>query len=189
MVETTRIAELADRLGRLAHSLQFKEGLNPAQWEALRFLSRANRYSSSPGALAEFLGITKGTASQTLIALESKGYIQRGRCPNDRRSVAICITDAGRELLDRDPLLCLERATRELEIGQLCALAEGMEQLLRNIQRDQGKPEFGPCANCDHLKADAECGAGENKCRCALTNDFLSLEDQSKICVGYNSVA
>lgn len=189
MVETTRIAELADRLGRLAHSLQFTQGLNPAQWEALRFLNRANKYSCSPGALAEFLGVTKGTASQTLIALESKGYIQRGRCPNDRRSVAICVTDEGRALLNRDPLLCLEKATQSLEVGQLGALADGMEQLLRNVQREQGKPEFGPCLNCDHFRAECCDETDQITCRCALTQDFLTAEDQSKICVDFNPAA
>ncbi len=56
-----RIAELLDRVSRLARELQFVDGLNPAQWEALRFIARANRYSRSPGAFAEFIGTTKGT--------------------------------------------------------------------------------------------------------------------------------
>ena len=51
-----RVAELIDRLSRLTRELQYVDGLNPAQWEALRFLSRANKYSRTPGAVAQFLG-------------------------------------------------------------------------------------------------------------------------------------
>lgn len=58
-----RIVELVNRLGRAVHCMQFARGLNPAQWEALRFVVRANRYSRTPSALAGFLGTTKGTAS------------------------------------------------------------------------------------------------------------------------------
>ena len=66
MSECARIAALVDRLGRMAHGMQYASGLNPAQWEALRFIARANRYSRSPGAIARYLGTTRGTVSQTL---------------------------------------------------------------------------------------------------------------------------
>src|SRR5690606_124477 len=53
-----RVILLLDRLSRLSRELQFVDGLNPAQWEALRFVARANRYSRTPTALAEYLGST-----------------------------------------------------------------------------------------------------------------------------------
>ncbi len=43
MDKSVRAVELLDRMSRIAHGLQFALGLNPAQWEALRFLARANR--------------------------------------------------------------------------------------------------------------------------------------------------
>ena len=89
------LAELVDRLARIVHGLQFTSGLNPAQWEALRYIGQANKYSRSPGALADYLGTTKGTASQTVIALESKGYICRSKAPRDGRSVSITLRGAG----------------------------------------------------------------------------------------------
>lgn len=91
-----RVADLIERPGRLADTLQRSGGLVPAQWEALRYLSRANRYSRHPGALAAFLGATKGTVSQTVIALERKGLVVRSDDPRDRRSVQIDLTEAGR---------------------------------------------------------------------------------------------
>src|SRR3546814_7076019 len=62
-VMAQRVIVLLDRLSRLTRELQFVDGLNPAQWEALRFLATANKYSRSPTALAEYLGATKGTVS------------------------------------------------------------------------------------------------------------------------------
>ena len=66
-----------ERLARLMRAAEHDAGLNPAQWEALRYLSRAIRFSNSPGALTRYLGATKGTISQTVIALERKGFITK----------------------------------------------------------------------------------------------------------------
>ena len=66
-------AFLIDRLERLTRGRESGGGLNPAQWEALRFLSHANRFSRTPAALADYLGSTRGTISQTLIALQLNG--------------------------------------------------------------------------------------------------------------------
>jgi DNA-binding MarR family transcriptional regulator len=99
-----RIADLLDRLALHQRSRQQGDGLNPAQWEALRFLGRANRYSRNPTALTDFLGTTKGTVSQTLIALERKRLVTREPDRRDRRSIRIELTPAGRQLLGRDPM-------------------------------------------------------------------------------------
>src|SRR3546814_1620435 len=86
---TIRIADLLDRLGRYLRSREHAGDLNPVQWEALRYLAQANRYSVNPSALTEFLGSTKGTVSQTLIVLESKGLISRDADPGDRRQLRL----------------------------------------------------------------------------------------------------
>jgi DNA-binding MarR family transcriptional regulator len=70
---------------RLMRAGEHEGGLNPAQWEALRYLSRANRFSNSPIALTRFLGSTKGTISQTIEALERKGFITKGPRENEGR--------------------------------------------------------------------------------------------------------
>lgn len=187
MVDARRITELADRMGRLAHGLQFAGGLNPAQWQALRFLARANRYSCSPGALADYLGVTKGTASQTLIALETKGFISRSRCPTDRRSVAICVTDAGQDLLKQDPLQTFQTAARALGAEESSALADCMERLIRLVQNAQGLPEFGVCVECDNFRPECRGKSDEIHCRCAMTGDLLAPVEQNKICVGFKA--
>ncbi len=84
-----QLAHLLDRLGRAVHNLQFTDGLNPAQWGALRFISRAKPATCKPSALADYLCTTKGTISQTLKSLEIKGYIRKIAETKDRRVVRL----------------------------------------------------------------------------------------------------
>ena len=46
-IDSMEIAGPLERLSRLMRGGEHEAGLNPAQWEALRFLSRANRVSNS----------------------------------------------------------------------------------------------------------------------------------------------
>jgi len=188
MMDCQRIADLFDRLGRIIHGLQFSAGLNPAQWEALRYLARANRYSRTPGALADFLGTTKGTASQTVIALESKGFISRARAANDRRSVQIDLTESGLDLMDRDPTELIADAAAELLPAEREALVRVMGRLVKSVRGAQGFVEFGPCLDCTHHCAEAE-KDGAAGSRCALTGELLAAEDAARICVNFDSPA
>jgi DNA-binding MarR family transcriptional regulator len=97
------IAFVLERLARLMRSEEHAEGLNPAQWEGLRYLGRANRFSNSPGALTRYLGATKGTVSQTLMALERKGFIAKSSRPGEKRSITLRLTTRGESALARDP--------------------------------------------------------------------------------------
>ena len=184
-----RIALLVDRLGRLSRELQYVEGLNPAQWEALRYLARANRYSRTPGALAEFLCTTKGTVSQTLIALEQKGLVARQRNDTDRRQIDLELAETGRELAGRDPIVHLEQsaATMAAELG--APLVKGLSKLLHDLQQRHDVREFGVCADCTMLCVNTQPCVDTEKHRCGLTNDWLSASDQQKICADFKRTA
>ena len=181
----TDFCALVGRLGRFARGLQYGDGLNPAQWEALRFLARANRYSCNPSALAEFLGSTKGTVSQTLIALEGKGYLRRVRGFRDRRAVRLELTAAGEALLAGDPLVRLNAAAERLEPTLRAALIEGLGQILRNVERGEGCSEFGICVTCGAFLGDAAVGEPEGPNRCGLTGEPVSADEAGRICVSY----
>ncbi len=173
-----RVADLIERLGRLARSLQHVKGINPAQWEALRYLARANRYSRSPGALADFLGSTRGTVSQTLIALERKGLVGRRPSPRDGRGTAVRLTEAGRTLVAADPLGDLETAVGGLSPAAAEALAQGLGACLGEMRRRKGFRAFGTCPDCRNLR-----GAGADAPRlCALTGEQMSEADLAQIC-------
>ena len=170
----------------MAHGLQYASGLNPAQWEALRFIARANRYSRSPGAIARYLGTTRGTVSQTLIALEAKGYIRRLRCDADRRSLTVDLTDAGRALIENDPLCLVLKAADALDCEAQSRLADGLDGLARAVQTAKGMPEFGPCLDCVHF---CPSKAEDESCHCALTDEPIPAGETAKICVEFRSPA
>ena len=68
-------AELLLLVGRLVQAEGYDGELSPAQWMALRFFARANSFSRTPSAFAEFQATTRGTASQAIKALEAGGYL------------------------------------------------------------------------------------------------------------------
>jgi DNA-binding MarR family transcriptional regulator len=72
-------AELLLLVGRLVQAEGYDGELSPAQWMALRFFARANSFSRTPSAFAEFQATTRGTASQAIKALEAGGYLVRQR--------------------------------------------------------------------------------------------------------------
>ena len=74
---TDRLPDLLTRAARLIAGDGHQGGLKPVQWQALRYLESANRFSRTPGALAAWLGQTKGTVAQTLIARARKGLVTR----------------------------------------------------------------------------------------------------------------
>ena len=178
-----KIANLINRLGRSIHCRQFAQGLNPAQWESLRFLARANRYSRTPSALAEYLRTTKGTASQTLKSLEAKGYVRRVPVPSDRRAVRIDVTDAGHLVLRRDPLQCLDSSAAELG-GAIDAVSRFLARLAVTLENTSGKA-FGLCSECTYFCKNeaAETEGGPHKC--GLHEEPLSAIDATKICVSH----
>src|ERR1700693_2095839 len=103
-------AELLLLVGRLVQAEGYHGELSPAQWMALRFFARANQFSRNPSAFAEFQATTRGTASQAIKALEAVGYLVRQRSEADGRSVALRLTDKGKEAIARDPFEALVRA-------------------------------------------------------------------------------
>jgi DNA-binding MarR family transcriptional regulator len=189
MGPNSEISDLVARLGRIAHALQFSAGLNPAQWEALRYLGCANRYSRTPSALAAYLGTTKGTVSQTVIALETKGYVERNRNGADRRSVSLALTKSGHDLLENDPLHPLQEAGGALPAAEGDAMRNSMSLLVGLLTRTLGRCEFGICEECRHLhSADAE-GEVAALVRCGFTGESLSEVEFEQICVNFQPAA
>jgi len=179
-----QVAELIDRLSRLTRELQYVDNLNPAQWEALRFICRANKYSRTPGALAEFLGTTKGTTSQTLISLESKGFIRKVRSQTDRRVIQLELSEAGEDMVLRDPILKIQRMADALDPRTGAQIVQGLSRLLRDMQTEVGAKEFGFCAACDQYQG-TSCGSDPELSHCGLTGEPIDPSDLERICVNF----
>lgn len=179
-----RVIVLLDRLGRLTRELQFANGLNPAQWEALRFIAQANKFSRTPSALAEYLGATKGTVSQTLIALENKGLITRCKKTDDRRQVELCLTAEGQTMLGNDPMQTLERASSEIADELGAEMVKGLTRLLHDLQTRHQVADFGVCQDCSLFCVNAQ---SVDTGVCGNNGDSIDAVEKTKICVNYKT--
>jgi len=171
-----------ERLARLMRAREHDDGLNPAQWEALRFLSRANRFSNSPGALTRYLGATKGTVSQTLIALERKGYIARALREGGRKSISLSLTAKGVEALTRDPWADLARAAEDLGGKTKRRLQRGLAELLEHEIGRSGVASFGVCPTCRFFRERGRSDDAKGPHLCMAFEEALTEADTSRIC-------
>jgi DNA-binding MarR family transcriptional regulator len=127
------IAGLLERVGRLAHVSGYCAGLNPSQWAALRYFSRANSSQRTATGFARANGTTIGTATQTIAALVRKGYLTRIASTVDRRVTRLDLTPEGETLLVQDPLAGLVTAVAELPPEVCLALSGGLAELMRRL--------------------------------------------------------
>ena len=174
--------DLIERIGHLlraeARQAGAGHGLQPVQLQALAYFARANRYSDTPAALTDYLGVTKGTASQTLMVLEGMGLVSKREDREDRRVTRVQVTAKGRHLLDKlvpPALWCAANA--ELGAAATQRIEDELARLLRVLQQANQSRAFGVCNTCEHFLRE-----GGRKFRCGLTAEPLSSEESRLIC-------
>lgn len=172
-----------ERLARLIRQASRGEGLIPVQWETLRYLARANRLSNSPGALARYLGATKGTISQTVGRLEKKGLLSKFQRAGDVRSVALALTERARALLKNDPLLALAKDLDDLGNKTQRRMARGLGEILAKEVVRQKQPLFGTCPDCRFFREGGS-GAGDT---CMKDQAILSATEKSHLCIEHTT--
>lgn len=168
-----------ERLARLMRQAGHAESLNPVQWEALRYLLRANALSNTPGALARYLGSTKGTISQSLLALEKKGLVQKQVRGQDSRSVSLKLTPAGLAVLAKDQLLPLQADIDGLGTKTRKRFDRAIGSLLHGESLRQGEPSFGTCLTCRYYR---EMASG-TPAHCMKVNATVAQVETVLICV------
>ena len=180
------VAELVAQLSRIAYGDGFTEGLTPAQWTALRYFARANRFSRTVSAFAEFHATTRGTASQTVKSLVNNGYLTRRRSDRDRRSVSFELTETSRALLARDPFERLVAAAAELSNTSRQATCRGLDRMLRVLAEEQGRNAFGMCPNCKYLRTGVCCRSDLPEYQCDLVGEPLTETEIDQLCVNFS---
>jgi DNA-binding MarR family transcriptional regulator len=173
-----RVAELALQLGRAAYGESSAESLTPAQWMALRFFARANRFSRTISAFADFHSTTRGTASQTVKSLVERGYLTRTRSDRDGRSATFDLTEKSRRQLAADPFEAVVRAALALSPAQRSRTAAGLRGILQKLAVERDRPALGVCTACGHLAT-----AGERGFRCRLLHEPLAAGELDQLCV------
>jgi DNA-binding MarR family transcriptional regulator len=176
------LERLCNLLRSEAWSASAKVGLQPIHLQTLRYLAACNRYSDTPLAVAEFLGQTKGSVSQSLKLLAGKGLVAKRPDAADRRVVHLTPTSAALDLL---ALTTQEQRSRQavsaLDDAVRSALDAGLTELLRALQIAHGRRVFGVCSGCRFNERLAD------GYRCGLTGEPLSEDDVARICREYDA--
>ena len=181
-------AELLLLVGRLVQADGYDGELSPAQWMALRFFARANSFSRTPSAFAEFQATTRGTASQAIKALEAGGYLVRQRSQADGRSVTLRLTDKGHEVIARDPFEVLVRAVGTLNVQEQTAMRDALHQVLTTIAASGAHRRFGVCQDCVYLGGEMNAnsmGTRQLIPECLLFGAPIEPDDTGLLCVHF----
>jgi DNA-binding MarR family transcriptional regulator len=183
-----RLFTLLERLGNLTQAALRvagqAHGLQPVPLLVLSFLTKANRYSNTPAAVADYLGLSRAATSQTLTLLQERGLIERTQDEADRRVWRLGLTRAGRTLAGAAlPPASWSALHEALEASELVRLETDLERLLQSLQQGDGAVSFGVCRTCRHFLRE-----GEARFRCGLTQEPLATAQTVRICREHASV-
>lgn len=181
MHDTTTTFKLIERISNLVRSEERKKfaaiGLQPIHVQVLDYLATCNRFSDTPAAVAEFLGLTKGTVSQSIQVLERKNYLEKSQDAQDGRVVHLALSESGLKLLqDIKPMDVFEKAQQAVIEHGYDSLDAALSGLLAELQKANSAKSFGVCHSCVNFIEQ------DNHYVCNLTQLPLSQTDAKKIC-------
>jgi DNA-binding MarR family transcriptional regulator len=133
--------------------------LNPAQVE---ILLRVAAHPARAGALAEHLGVSAASVSDSISSLEAKGHVDRRPDPLDRRAQQIHPTKAGlaaAAALAAGPTP-LRASLDTLGSADEAALLRALTLLIRALQQARAIPVQRMCATCRHFRPRVHADAG-----------------------------
>lgn len=151
-------------------------GLLPVQLTILGYLRDANRYSNTQQALTDYLGLTKGTVSQSLKVMEERGWLVRQGDAVDRRCVRLELTATGNAMLATVVDDAWQQTAETLPAAEQAALSQLLTRLLAAWQHARQGKTFGVCHSCRHFRP------GQTTHQCGLTGEKLSDDDSARIC-------
>lgn len=173
--------KLIERISALLRSEERKKyaaiGLQPVHGQVLEYLAKCNKYSNTHAAVAEYLGLTKGTVSQTIQILERRHYLEKAADDIDGRVVHLTLTESGQALIDElKPLDIFKSAETKVSAHEFASIGEALSTTLQVLQKVNNSKSFGLCRSCRHFSVEA------NHYQCGLTQQPLDRSDTDKIC-------
>jgi len=126
-------------------------GLNPSQGDVLQRISRQPERAAN---LAQRLGVTQASLSDTISALVAKGLAERRPDPGDGRARRIEATGQGRALAAVMPDVPepLDAAIARLGDADRGALLRTLSLIIRSLQEAEAIPIQQMCLTCRHFR-------------------------------------
>lgn len=147
------IAKVALALRHHAVGQSAERDLSPTQAQILSTLA-GHSGGRTVGELADALGLTLPTVSESISALSQRGLVRKVRADDDRRRISVTLTARGRSQsrglrLWPDALL---EASEALDEGEKAVLVRTLVKLIRALQ-DRGEiPTSRMCVSCVHFR-------------------------------------
>lgn len=176
-----RISALLDRLTISLRALTRRAaadaGLQPVHLQILGYLSRCNRFSNTPIAVSEYLGIQKGTISQSVALLANKGYLVKENDSGDRRLVRLILTPEGRRLAaEEDRAPAARMALESMQPTHAYALEQQLQTLVMHLNSGPGVRSFGSCQTCKYVTREAD------GYKCGSMGERLEVSSLTEVC-------
>jgi len=180
-MSSKRVFDLIERIGGLlrndARRHAMPHELQPVHLQALDYLTRANRFSDTPLAVGEYLGLTKGNMSQRLNVLEKLGLLSKEADQSDGRVVHLRPTASGRRLLQEVyPPASWREMADSARSRSMRGLETGLTELLGALVAANDFRTFGQCKTCRFQQRKA------GHVYCGLLQVELEVEQTEKIC-------
>ncbi len=153
--------------------------LQMVHFQVLKYLSLCNKYSDSPAAITNYLGMTRGTISQTLILLEKRKLVEKIQDRTDKRVFHIQLLKKGFNILNSvKPTDLFKKAHIILKNNSSTVPTrdEIFVKALIGLQKANNSYSFGVCIMCKNFIYKS------TGYLCQLTQENLSIRDSEKIC-------
>ena len=132
----------------LGHRMRFMSGGRAGQGRLLHLLERESPITQRR--LMDQVGVRAGSLSEVLGKMEANGWIERAPSPEDRRSVEITLTPAGRAAAQSRPeeeggrFDCLTEEEKRTLLGLLEKLSAGWRARYPGMEEMHGHGPHGP---------------------------------------------
>lgn len=175
-----RIGEALARLAQVMRTDEWSRsrsiGLNPAQLAILEYLE------SRPGGqgvreIALRLGVSQPSVTDSVSALERKGFVSKLATPEDRRVVNVAITPEGRTLLEAAGNGgAVQAAAAALPAEEAGALLVSLVKIIRRMQETGTIPIQRMCVSCRYFQPYAHADA-DNPHHCQFVDAAFGDRD------------
>jgi DNA-binding MarR family transcriptional regulator len=161
-----RLHDGLERLASLQRLEQWQaaspQGLNPTQFAILRLLSRRGQ-GLRVKTVARELGLSQPTVTDSLLALERKGFVGRHGDPQDKRALLVQPTEDGRKALAtvQEQMPHVEAALASLSRKEQAALLHIIIKMIRALLQDEAMPAQRMCVSCRHFRPQAAPGTAK----------------------------
>ena len=181
-MNTQQPLELIERIANLLRANRWRAGqefgLQPVHLQVLGYLSQCNRYSDTSVVLGKYLGITKGTLSQSITLLVNKGLLKKVGDHKDKRVIHLKLTGLGLASTAKLGFTNMyEQLEQELNTADIEMTQRYLQLLLSSMQKLDLSSSFGVCHTCKHFVV-----LKENKFQCGLTEELLTMEETELLC-------